>query len=312
MSTADSLPHSVKSKNLLVVCGPTASGKTALGVALARQLDGEIISADSRHIYRGMDIGTGKDLGEYGTGSQTVPHHCIDIADPGELYTVYQYKRDFNEAFEQIRCRGKLPVMVGGTGLYIEAVLKNYTIPEVPENAALRAELMKSGKDRLAQELLRINEPLYKRTDLSSRKRIVRALEIAGSNPSSLPDQSTPSDIDPLVLCVVWDRPVLRERIDKRVDQRLKQGMVEEVRRLLDSGIDPHRFALFGMEYKHIARFLKGEVAFDKMVSDLKNDIHHLAKRQETWFRGMERRGVAVHWVPQAKLEAACKVIQEF
>lgn len=298
-------------KNLIVVCGPTASGKTTLGVQIALQVKGEIISADSRQVYRAMDIGTGKDLKEYQTSKGLVPYHLIDVADPADIYTLYHYQNDFFKVFNQIVSRKQMPVVVGGTGLYIEAVLKNYQIPAIPENTPLRAELMTQQKDDLEKKLLQLNKLLYEKTDLSSKKRIIRALEVAMSGQSFTSEQHQNPKITPLVLCTRWERAKLRQRIDTRLEARLKEGMIDEVRKLLHFGIPRERFALFGMEYKHIALFIDGEVDYGTMVSRLRQNIHQLAKRQETWFRGMERRGIEINWVEEAKIEIAMKIIGE-
>ena len=300
--------------NCIVICGPTASGKTRLAVEVARAAGGEIISADSRQVYRGMDIGTGKDLWEYGD----VPYHLIDIADPQTVYTLYDYQRDFYKVFEDIRKRGRLPVIAGGSGLYIEAVLKGYDIPPVPENAGFRKSMMEKDYDALL-EILRDEHPqIYAKTDISTKKRVVRALEVArfggagGGHTDSIDTNNAGTGsinagkivINPLILYVVWDRPELRARIEKRLRDRLAQGLVDEVAGLLRSGIDPERFALFGMEYKHVARYINGEVTYDEMFAQLLQDIYHLAKRQDTWFRGMERRGLPVQKIPRGDISA--------
>ncbi len=276
---------------------------------IALHMNGEIISADSRQVYRQMDIGTGKDLKEYQTPKGPVPYHLIDVADPSEIYTLFHYQNDFFKSFDQIVSRNHLPVVVGGTGLYIEAVLKNYKIPAIPENVSLRAELMKQQKGSLEKRLLQINKSLYEKTDRSSKKRIVRALEVAMSGQSITSEHH--QNLNPLVLCTRWERTKLRQRIDARLEARLKEGMIDEVRKLLHSGIPKERFALFGMEYKHIALFIDGKVDYETMVSRLRQNIHQLAKRQETWFRGMERRGIEVNWVEEARLEIALKIIDE-
>lgn len=298
-------------KDLIVICGPTASGKTALGVQIALQTNGEIISADSRQVYRGMDIGTGKDLKEYQTSEKAVPCHLIDVADPSQIYTLFHYQNDFFETFDQIVSRKHIPIVVGGTGLYIEAVLKNYDIPAIPENPRLRAELMNEQKIELEKKLLELNKPLYEKTDRSSKKRIIRALEVAMSNQITTPKHHKPRKIEPLVLCTKWERVKLRQRIDARLEDRFKEGMIEEVRELLQSGISRERFALFGMEYKHVARFIDGEVNYETMVKELRQSIHQLAKRQETWFRGMERRGFKVNWVEEANFQSALGIVEE-
>lgn len=297
--------------NLIVVCGANASGKTRLGVELALRCDGEILSVDSRQVYRHMDIGTGKDLDEYDTSSGSLSYHLIDIAEPDEVYTLWQYQRDFYRVFKEIHARGRMPVAVGGTGLYLEAVLKNYEIPDVPEDDGLRQELMQQPQERLEAKLEECSPELYARTDISSKKRIVRALEIAfySKDHPVRWGQKEPPEISPLVIGVRWERSVLRQRIEERLDRRLEQGLVEEVRRLLDMGIKRRRFDQFGMEYSHVIRFLCGEVAYEQMREELLRDIGRLAKRQETYFKGMEKRGTPIHWVENASVDAAGEIV---
>ena len=302
----------MSSVDLIAVCGPNASGKTRLGVALALHYDGEIISVDSRQVYRRMDIGTGKDLGEYRTEKGDVPYHLIDIVEPDQVYTLWQYQKDFYRVFRQIRDRGKMPIAVGGTGLYLEAVLRNYRIPDVPGDERLREALMRQPKHILETRLESSAPDLFARTDVTSKKRIVRSLEIALGRVgrSFSPEQEAPPRIHPLVIGLRWDRSVLRRRIEERLDRRLEQGLVEEVRRLLDGGLDRKRLDMFGMEYRQVARFLGGEVSFEQMRADLLRDIGRLAKRQETYFRGMERRGIPVHWIDGDHLEAASAIVE--
>jgi tRNA dimethylallyltransferase len=299
-------------KNIIVIGGPTASGKTRLAVAVAQYCNGEIISADSRQVYRQMTIGTGKDLNEYTIDGKQLPYHLIDIADPHEMYTLYDYKRDFYQVYSNIVQRGKFPVLSGGTGLYIEAVLRNYDIPAIPENPQLRDQLMKKEKDLLINDLEKTAPDIYSKTDLSSKKRIVRALEVAlcrsSTTCTNVPDFPV---LDPIVLCTRWDRSELRKRIDVRLHERLDQGLVGEVKLLLQSGIPRERFSLFGMEYKHVAQYIDGDVSYEKMVEDLKISIHQLAKRQETWFRGMERRGIPIHWIDNADQETALALLND-
>ena len=298
--------------NLIAVCGANASGKTRLGVELALSYDGEILSVDSRQVYRHMDIGTGKDLDEYDTPSGSLPYHLIDITEPDEIYTLWQYQKDFYQAFREVHARGRMPVAIGGTGLYLEAVLKNYEIPDVPENDELRRKLMPQSQERLEAKLEERSPELYARTDTSSKKRIVRALEIAfySEDHPVRWGQKDPPEIFPLVIGVCWERSVLRQRIEERLDRRLEQGLVAEVRRLLDMGIKRHRFDQFGMEYRHIVRFLCGEVSYGQMREELLRDIGRLAKRQETYFRGIERRGTPIHWVENASIEAAREIVE--
>lgn len=304
----------MEKKDLIVICGPTASGKTRLGVYLASHYNGEIISADSRQVYRGMDIGTGKDLNEYFINEKKIPCHLIDIANPQSVYTLFDYQKDFYKVYREIKLRNRVPFLVGGSGLYIEAVLKNYQIPAIPENEELREKLSGLEKEELKRELEKIDPDLYSRTDLSSKKRIIRALEIAcyrRENPEK--DEIRPVEkINPLVICTRWDRERLRKRIDLRLELRLQEGMIDEVRRILGSGISQKRYSLFGMEYGYLARYIEGEVSYTQAVEQLKHSIHQLAKRQETWFRGMERRGIEVHWINGADQEEASEIVSRY
>lgn len=298
--------------NCAVICGPTASGKTRLGVEVASWLGGEVVSADSRQVYRGMDIGTGKDLVEYENNGHPVPHHLIDVADPTEIYSLWNYQQDFYGVFRQLRASGKLPVVVGGTGLYIEAVLKQYKIPDVPEDVAQRRELMERSPEDLLGELKSLDPAIFGQTDLSSKKRIVRSLEVARYAQHhelrwGIPD---PPEIVPLILSIRTPRPELRERIRLRLESRFNEGMIDEVARLISRGVSRERLHVLGMEYGHIARFLAGEVSRQTMEEDLLHAIHRLAKRQDTWFRGMERRGLPVTWIEGPDFEQARKVLE--
>jgi tRNA dimethylallyltransferase len=256
-----------------------------------------------------MDIGTGKDLAEYGD----IPYHLIDIVAPAEIYTVHRYQADFSRVFADITDRQKMPVVVSGTGLYLEAVLRGYAVPEVPEHAAFRAEQMRRDKELLTRELAACAPVLYKTTDLKSRKRIVRSLEIARfADPAGWQEErmtQTAPALVPMVLGIAIERSLLRERIAARLTERLNAGMVDEVRRLLDAGISRERLTMFGMEYKHIARYLFNETDYGTMVVELCRDICRLAKRQETWFRGMERRGVKIHWVKEGNFDEAMTIL---
>lgn len=278
----------------LVVLGPTASGKTCLGVALARQLQGEIISADSRQVYRGMDIGTGKDLAEYGE----TPYHLVDILDPGEEFNVFRFQKLCFQAMAEIRSRGALPVIAGGTGLYLDAVLRGYRMVEVPEDAALRRQLADLTQEQLAARLLAASPRLHNTTDLLDRDRLVRALEIAlyeqHHQPEPLPA------ITPLVLGIRWERSELRRRITARLRERLNNGMVQEVERLLQAGVSRETMEFYGLEYRFVARHLAGELNGNDLFQKLNSAIHDFAKRQETWFRRMERQGVVIHWLDGA------------
>jgi len=299
-------------KNCIVVCGPTASGKTRLAVAIAREIKGEILSADSRQIYRGMDIGTGKDIFEYRGDSFSVPYHLIDIREPSEIYSLFDYKVDFEAAYYDVVNREKMPVITGGSGLYIEAVLRNYDIAAIPEDIALRGSLMTKEKSELASQLETCAPDLYKKTDLNSKKRIIRSLEIAKYRKTSEPaSKNTFPVLYPLILCTSYERSKLLDRIDKRLDERLAQGLVCEVQQLIDKGISHVRLSLFGMEYKHVAMYLDSSVTYPRMVDNLRIAIHQLSKRQESWFRGMERRGFTVHRVNEASIDIAMDILKK-
>ncbi|MBD3320500.1 MAG: tRNA (adenosine(37)-N6)-dimethylallyltransferase MiaA [Chitinivibrionales bacterium] len=303
-----------QSANLLVVCGPNASGKTKLGVQLAYHSNAEIISADSRQVYKKMDIGTGKDLNEYTTPQGTVPFHLIDIVSPDQMYTLYHYQRDFYCVFREIHSRKKLPLLVGGTGLYIEAVLKHYKIPNVPENRSLRKNLMKKSTSSLLSQLSSLDPGLLHQTDTTSKKRIVRGIEIAlygREHPIEWGCRDHP-EIKPLVLGIHLERKKLHTKIETRLAQRFREGMIQEVEQLKNNGISPERFSLFGMEYKYIGMYLDGRLSYDDMYQQLTTSIYHLAKRQETWFRGMERRGIPVHWLEDASFDKALNIIKNY
>lgn len=281
---------------LLVITGPTASGKTSRAVDVARRLDGEIISADSRQIYRGMDLGTGKDLADYGS----MPYHLIDIAPAGYRYNLYEYLRDFATAHDSIVSRGRQPVVCGGTGLYIESVLKGLKLPEVPANPDLRRSL--EGKT-LAEltDMLSAMKTLHNTTDVDSCKRAIRAIEIAEYY-AEHPDAALAAEPHPLAnaLTVGIDIPreARRRLISERLDRRLDEGMVDEVRRLIDGGISPEDLVYYGLEYKFLTLYVIGELGYDEMRRQLEIAIHQFAKRQMTWFRGMERRGLHIEWLP--------------
>jgi tRNA dimethylallyltransferase len=297
----------------IVVCGPTACGKTRLGVRIAARLRGEILSADSRQVYRGMDIGTGKDLAEYGNDGDPIPCHLIDVAEPIEVYSLWHYQREFYRVFRLLRARGVMPVVVGGSGLYLEAVLKNYPVPNVPEDPGLRDELMRQPRERLLERLGRLDRELLARTDVSSRKRIVRSLEVALFARDNRVEWGHPDPprIMPLVLAIRMQRAELRRRIRRRLEDRLDPGLVGEGERLSAAGIPRERFDQLGLEYRHVASFLAGEGSHEQMVEELYHSICRFAKRQDTWFRGMERRGIPVTWLDGADCEAAVRVIRE-
>lgn len=283
---------------LLFITGPTATGKTRLAVGVCERLGGEIISADSRQIYRGMDLGTGKDLEEYGT----VPYHLIDIATAGYKYNLYEYLRDARAAIAEVRGRGNLPVICGGTGLYVESLAKGISLPEVPENPSLRKSLEGKTLDELT-EILSGMKTLHNITDVDTVKRAIRAIEIQTyylehpeAAESTKPQPMSPDEA--LIVVVDIDRETRRQRISERLKKRLDNGMVEEVKALLDSGIAPEDLIYYGLEYKFITLYLTGELTYSEMVAQLEIAIHQFAKRQMTWFRGMERRGSTLHYLP--------------
>lgn len=302
-----SLPDTVK---CVVVTGPTASGKTALGVALARCFDGEIISADSRQIYRGMDIGTGKDLDEYRDGGQPVSYHLIDVVGPNEEYDLYQYVRAARKAIRDITVRGKLPVIVGGTPLYVNALLADYDLQGGAPDQDLRSRLNEHSDGELIAELGRLAPDLLQRTDTSQRRRIVRAVEIALSRTPS--DASEQLSLLPLVLAPYYPRREIHERIAARLDTRLRNGMIEEVQRLHNNGISWQRLDFLGLEYRYIARHLQGDMSLTEMREVLLARIRRLCKSQDVWFRKMEREGTDIYWIPRGSFSAAAALVDAF
>jgi tRNA dimethylallyltransferase len=279
--------------NLLVILGATAGGKTGLAVKTAARFDGEIISADSRQVYRGMDLGTGKDLQEYGA----IPYHLIDIAEPGTEYNVFQFQRDCFAALEDIWQRQKLPILCGGTGMYLDAVLRGYRLVEVPEDPALRAELDALSVEQLRERLLSLKPEQHNRTDLDERDRLIRAIEIAKGEQTAAADLPPLPELKPLVFGLRWPRDVLRQRIALRLQQRFDEGMIDEVQQLHDSGVAWEKLEFYGLEYRLIAQFLQGQLNRNDMGQKLRSAIGQFAKRQETFFRRMERNGVEIHWL---------------
>ena len=282
--------------DLIAILGPTASGKTPFAAALAYELNTEIISADSRQIYRGMDLGTGKDLADYTVNGRTIPYHLIDIADPGYKYNVFEYQRDFLISYESIKQKGCLPVLCGGTGMYLESVLKGYKLMPVPENPELRARLANHSLEELT-EILEQYKTLHNSTDVDTVKRAIRAIEIEeyyAVHP--VPEREFPK-LNSLIIGVDIDRELRREKITRRLKQRLDEGMVDEVRRLTEQGISPDDLIYYGLEYKYLTLYLTGELGYEEMVEKLNVAIHQFAKRQMTWFRKMERDGFDIHWL---------------
>ncbi|MBR5374234.1 MAG: tRNA (adenosine(37)-N6)-dimethylallyltransferase MiaA [Paludibacteraceae bacterium] len=300
--------------DMLTILGPTASGKTTLAAHLARRLGAEIISADSRQIYRGMDIGTGKDLSDYVVDGVSIPYHLIDIADPGYKYNLFEYQRDFLSAYQDIKGRGVFPILCGGTGLYIESVLKAYKMMPVPQNEELRQSLEGKSLEELTA-ILSTYKTLHNTTDVDTAKRAIRAIEICEYYRSHPQDFVDFPDINCLVVGVDIARDLRREKISKRLRARLDEGMVDEVRRILDSGVSSEDMIYYGLEYKYLTNYVIGNLTYEQMVSELEIAIHQFAKRQMTWFRGMERRGFTIHWVDAClpmdeKVEVICKLLQ--
>src|SRR5574344_617144 len=286
--------------NLVTILGPTATGKTPLATALAARINGEIISADSRQIYRGMDIGTGKDLGESVVDGKPIPFHLIDIVDAGYKYNVFEYQRDFLKAFESVNQRGHLPILCGGTGLYIEAVLNGYKLLAVPDNQLLREQLATKTLDELTS-ILSGYKTLHNQTDVDTVKRAIRAIEIEAYYQTHEEETVEYPELKSLIIGVGIDREVRREKITKRLKARLNEGMIDEVKMLLDSGVQPDDLIYYGLEYKFVTNYLLGKLTFDELFTQLEIAIHQFAKRQMTWFRGMERRGFTIYWLDALK-----------
>ena len=291
---------------LITILGPTASGKTVLAAALAAQLHTEIISADSRQIYRGMDIGTGKDLADYIVNGQSIPYHLIDICEPGYKYNVFQYQHDFFRVFRDIESRGKLPILCGGTGMYIEAVLKGYKLLDVPQNPTLRQSLQGKSLAELEQ-ILASYKVLHNKTEVDSAQRAIRAIEIEEYYRTETPGRNEYEPINSLIIGVDIDRDTRRAKISQRLRARLAEGMVDEVRQLIGQGVQPDDLIYYGLEYKFVTQYVIGQLSYEEMVTQLEIAIHQFAKRQMTWFRGMERRGSTIHWV-NAAWETARKI----
>ncbi len=289
---------------MITILGPTASGKTDIATHLAAELSAEIISADSRQVYRRMDIGTGKDLADYVVDGKRVPYHLIDIVEPGTKYNLFEYQRDFLEAYNDIRSRGKNVILCGGTGLYIESVLKGYRLIPVPENKELRHKLEGKSLLELTSFLERLkaenNSNMHNSTDVDTSKRAIRAIEIEMAYKEAHIEERTFPKIDNVIIGVGIDRDLRRMKITRRLDQRLQDGMVDEVKSLLDSGIPADDLIYYGLEYKFVTEYILGKSTFEEMHRSLEIAIHQFAKRQMTWFRGMERRGFTIHWIDAA------------
>lgn len=300
--------------DLLTIIGPTACGKTSFAVAMASRLDSEIISADSRQVYRRMDLGTGKDLADYTIDNRAVPYHLIDIAEPGSKYNVFEFQHDFLQAYRQVTAKGKLPVMCGGTGLYVESVLRGYKLLPVPENPTLRSQLEGKSLSELTAQLATY-KTLHNTTDVDTCKRAIRAIEIEEYYCEHAKDIPEFPKLNSMIIGLDIDRELRRKRISARLKQRLNEGMVDEVKALLAEEIAPDDLIYYGLEYKFLTQYVIGELTYDEMVSALEVAIHQFAKRQMTWFRGMERRGLHIHWINallpnEEKVEQVMQLLQ--
>ncbi|MEG2067601.1 MAG: tRNA (adenosine(37)-N6)-dimethylallyltransferase MiaA [Tannerellaceae bacterium] len=281
---------------LITILGPTASGKTTFAAALAAHLDSEIISADSRQIYRSMDIGTGKDLADYTVDGKEIPYHLIDICDPGYKYNVFEYQHDFFRAYQSIQEKGKMPILCGGTGMYIEAVLKGYKLLDVPESSALRHSLQGKSLSEL-EAILTGYKTLHNKTDVDTAQRAIRAIEIEEFYRNQAPACNEYDPINSLIIGIDINRELRRAKISKRLKDRLDEGMVDEVRNILSTGVKSNELIYYGLEYKFLTLYIIGSLTYNEMVAQLEIAIHQFAKRQMTWFRGMERRGSTIHWM---------------
>ncbi len=319
-SMVDASDNAGYAAQMITILGPTASGKTSLAATLAYDLGAEVISADSRQVYRGMDIGTGKDLADYTVNGRQIPYHLIDIAEPGTKYNLYEYQHDFHEVYEDMVQRRVRPILCGGTGLYIEAVLKGYALSPVPQNTELRQTLEGKPLDELTRMLVSLKQQtgsnMHNKTDVDSCQRAIRAIEIETYNlKNPLPPRRMP-DVNSLVIGVNIEREERRRKITARLKQRLDEGMVDEIRGLLARGIAPEDLIYYGLEYRFVTEYAIGKLKYDEMLSRLEIAIHQFAKRQMTWFRGMERRDITIHWIDamqpmEEKVNAIKRLMQE-
>lgn len=309
--------NKVKKKfDLITILGATASGKTGFAARLAKEMNGEIISADSRQVYRGMDIGTGKDYDDYIIDGEEIAYHLIDIVDAGYQYNVYEYQQDFLKIYNNIQQKGKQAILCGGSGMYIDAVLKGYKLIKVPVNQEIRSNLHEKKLDELTA-MLSAMKPLHATTDTCNKKRVIRAIEIETYYRQHPEIDHFYPDIDYLLLGIKFDRNSRRRRISKRLKERLKNGMLDEVKQLLDKGLTPEQIMYYGLEYKFLTKYLIGELSYDTMFQKLETAIHQFAKRQMTWFRGMERRGMYIHWLDgymtmDEKLNRTMEIIEHY
>jgi tRNA dimethylallyltransferase len=282
--------------DLLVIIGPTASGKTSLAVAIAERMGGEIISADSRQVYRGMDLGTGKDYDDYLINGKRIQCHLIDIVDPGYKYNVFEYQTDFNKVYSGLKTRGVFPVVCGGSGMYADSIITGYKMVEVPPDSGLRIELERKSMEEL-KAILATYKSLHNITDIDTRKRVIRAIEIEHFSRNKKKQSIEFPKVNSLIIGVMDERESRRKKITERLKQRLDAGMVDEVKSLINKGVDTETLLYYGLEYKYITLYLTGKMTYDDMVKDLEIAIHQFAKRQMTWFRGMERRGIKINWI---------------
>jgi tRNA dimethylallyltransferase len=300
--------------DLITILGPTATGKTRLAALLAEKVGGEIISADSRQVYRGMDIGTGKDLKDYRVGDKQIPFHLVDIADPGAEYNVFAFQKDFLTVYRAIRHRNHMPLLCGGTGLYLEAVLNGYRLQEVPEDPVLRRRL-NALSDSALTEMLSEYGGLHNTTDLTDRQRTIRAIEIKVHEKNHPVKEKFPA-IHAVNFGISFPRKEVRERITRRLQERLENGMVEEVQRLLQSGLKPEQLIFYGLEYRFVTQYVTGQLSYDEMFARLNTAIHQFSKRQMTWFRRMEKKGILIHWIDgsladEEKLKVCLDILQK-
>jgi len=286
---------------MITILGPTACGKTRLAAHLAHDIGGEIISADSRQVYRGMDIGTGKDLADYVVDGRSVPYHLIDICEPGEKYNLFRYQTDFAAAYADVCTRGMVPILCGGTGLYLESVLRAYELSPVPQNAELREELEQYTLEQLTGMLRKLKTQtgatMHNTTDVDTKQRAIRAIEIERYNVEHNTPRRQAELVNSIVVGVQIDRELRRQRISRRLRQRLDEGLADEIKRLLRQGVSADDLVYYGLEYKYVTEYVIGQLNFSEMFGRLEIAIHQFAKRQMTWFRGMERRGVQIHWI---------------
>jgi len=284
-------------KKLIVILGTTASGKTRLSVRLAHELQGEIISADSRQVYKSLDIGTGKDLKEYIINGCKLPYHLIDIIDAREEFNLFEFQNRFYEIYSGLIAKNTLPILVGGTGLYLESIILNYQLPSAPPDQKIRQNLQSKSIEELQNDLLDLKVRLHNKTDMEDKDRLIRAIEIARARQGQSPDLLKKTGIDAAVFGIRWERSILRERITSRLKQRLEEGMIKEVKMLQESGLSWARLDALGLEYRYVSQFLRGKLSYDEMFVRLNTSIHQFAKRQETWFRRMERKGININWI---------------